>query len=151
MAMCSHRFTLLTAVLLTLGSRSQAPAVREGHIVTADSTRLFYRVVGSAPDTVIAIHGGPGVDLESIAGDFAPLAQRHTVIFYDQRGARVKVPTLVVHGEQESIPMDLVEEWVTSLPHARLVKVPKAAHFVYAEQPAVVWLAVDRFLADRVR
>ena len=44
------------------------------------------RVVGAGADTVIAIHGGPGVDLESIAGDFAPLAAQHTVIFYDQRG-----------------------------------------------------------------
>jgi pimeloyl-ACP methyl ester carboxylesterase len=28
------------------------------------------------------------------------------------------VPTLVVHGEDESILMDLVEEWVTSMPNA---------------------------------
>jgi len=62
-------------------------AVREGYVTTSDSARLFYRVVGQAPDTIIAIHGGPGVDLESIAGDFAPLAAKHTVIFYDQRGA----------------------------------------------------------------
>jgi len=33
------------------------------------------------------------------------------------------VPTLVVHGEEESIPMDLVEEWVTSMPRARLLRV----------------------------
>jgi proline iminopeptidase len=56
-------------------------------VVTPDSARLYYRVVGSGADTVIAIHGGPGVDLESIANDFAPLAERHVVVFYDQRGA----------------------------------------------------------------
>lgn len=291
--------------------------MREGYVTTSDSVRLFYRVVGRGQDTVIAIHGGPGVDLESIAGDFAPLAERHTVIFYDQRGAgrsdlpkdttrltaqrqvddldavrrhfglervtlvahsygpllaasyaiahpeavrrmvffgpvpprrgnfwqrfgasmaerldsgarsrladatrrltdpnadtrqacrdywavamrprlaepdrtlplirsdlcasnpagirygltvtnrvvmasygdwdlrprlrTLAVPTLVVHGEAESIPMDLVEEWVTSLPHARLVRVPKAAHFTYAERPDVVWPEVERFLRD---
>lgn len=59
------------------------------------------------------------------------------------------VPLLVVHGQQETIPMDLVEEWVTSMPHARLVKVPNAAHFTYAEQPALVWSVVERFLAQR--
>jgi sugar lactone lactonase YvrE/pimeloyl-ACP methyl ester carboxylesterase len=292
------------------------PPVREGYITTSDSARLFYRVIGRGADTLIAIHGGPGVDLESIAGDFAPLAERHVVIFYDQRGAgrselpkdtsrlvvsrqiadldevrrhfgarrvslvahsygpllaasyalahpeavrrmvffgpvpprrgtfwqrfgasmgqrldstarsrladankrlgdpnadtrqacrdywaigmrprlaepdrtlplirsdlcasdpagirygltvtnrvvmasygdwdlrdrlqRLAVPTLVVHGEQESIPMDLVEEWVTSLPHARLVRVPNAAHFTYAERPELVWPEVERFLA----
>jgi proline iminopeptidase len=289
-------------------------------VVAPDSVRLFYRVVGRGADTLVAIHGGPGVDLESIAADFAPLAARHVVIFYDQRGtgrstlpadttrltaqqqvddldavrrhfgasrvtlvahsygpllaatyalahpdavrrmvffgpvpprrgdfwqrfgrtmsaqldsaqlARLTdanrrladttaspeetrracrdywaigmrprlaepdrtlplvrsdlcasspagirygltttnrvvmasygdwdlrerlrglaVPTLVVHGEQEAIPMDLVEEWVTSLPHARLVRVPNAAHFTYAERPELVWPAVERFLAE---
>ena len=291
-------------------------SVREGYVTTSDSARLFYRVLGRGGDTIIAIHGGPGVDLESIAGDFAPLAARHTVIFYDQRGAgrselpadtsrlavdrqiedlddvrrhfdieratlvahsygpllaasyalahptnvrrmvffgpvpprrgdfwqrfganistrmdsasrvrlrdagrrlsdstadargacrdywaiamrprlaepdrtlpliksdlcasdpkgiryglsttnrvvmasygdwdlrerlrRLDVPTLLVHGEQEAIPMDLVEEWVTSLPRAELFRVPRAAHFTYAERPELVWTRVERFLS----
>jgi proline iminopeptidase len=292
---------------------------REGYIVTPDSLRLFYRVTGAGPDTLIAIHGGPGVDLESIAADFAPLEARHTIIFYDQRGAgrstlpadtarlgarqqvedletvrrrfgiarmtliahsygpllaasyalahpdRVRrmvffgpvpprrgdlfnrmgttfnarldstersrlaeaakrlvdprsdtaevrracreywsialrprladpdrslaliksdlcassadgirfgldvtnrvvmeshgnwdlraplaaldVPTLIVHGEEEAIPMDLVEVWVRSMPHAQLMRVPGAAHFTYAERPEIVWPAVERFLS----
>ena len=295
-------------------------STREGYLTTSDSARLFYRVMGRGSDTVIAIHGGPGVDLESIAGDFTPLAEHHVVIFYDQRGAgrselpkdttrlvasrqiadldevrrhfgarrvtlvahsygpllaasyalahpdavkrmvffgpvpprrgsfwqrfaanmgqridsagrarqvdatkrladpnadarqacrdlwavgiparlaerehslslvksdlcasdpagirygmtvtnrvvmasfgdwdlrerlrTLQVPTLVVHGEQESIPMDLVEEWVTSLPHARLVRVPRAAHFAYAERPELVWPEVERFLSEPPR
>jgi proline iminopeptidase len=56
------------------------------------------------------------------------------------------VPTLVVHGEEEAIPMDLVEEWVSSLPRAELLRVPRAAHFTYAERPEIVWPAVERFL-----
>ena len=59
------------------------------------------------------------------------------------------VPTLVVHGEEDSIPMDLVEEWVTSLPNARLLKVPRAAHFAYAERPEIVWPEVEAFLAGK--
>jgi proline iminopeptidase len=65
----------------------KTPAVREGYVTTSDSARLFFRVMGQRGETIIAIHGGPGVDLESIANDFAPLAERHVVIFYDQRGA----------------------------------------------------------------
>jgi proline iminopeptidase len=290
-----------------------------GWVTTSDAARLYYRVAGSGPDTIIAIHGGPGMDHESIYRDFLPLAQRHTVIFYDQRGggrstlpadtstlvaarqvqdldelrrhfklARVtlvahsygpllaasyaiahpnnvskmvffgpvpprrgdfwqrfgksvnarldsaqratmaqasrrmtspsatpdeitracrdlwaigmrprlaepdrtlplvksdlcatdpegirygnrvgnrvimgsygdwdlrpalrtlQVPTLVVHGADESIPMDLVREWVTSLPHATLLEVPRAAHFTYAERPELVWPAVEKFLS----
>jgi len=59
------------------------------------------------------------------------------------------VPLLVVHGQQETIPMDLIEEWVTSMPHARLIKVANAAHFTYAEQPELVWSVVERFLASK--
>jgi len=312
----------LLAVSLIGGSvTAQRPApAREGYVTTSDSARLFYRIVGRGADTIIAIHGGPGVDLESIAGDFAPLGERHVVIFYDQRGAgrsdlpkdttrlavsrqiadlddvrrhfklqrvalvahsygpllaasyalahpaavskmvffgpvpprrgafwqrfganmnqlldstarakladanrrlsspnadarqacsdywavamrprlaepdrtlplirsdlcasdpagirygltttnrvvmasygdwdlrerlrRLDVPTLVVHGEQEAIPMDLVEEWVSSLPNARLIRVPKAAHFPYAERPEIVWPEVERFLSAPAR
>jgi len=289
-----------------------------GWISTPDSMALFYRVQGQGPDTIIAIHGGPGVDLESIANDFAPLTEHHVVIFYDQRGAgrstlpqdtttltaehqisdldavrrhfhltrvtlvahsygpllaatyalahpdavkrmvffnpvpprrgdfwqrfgktmnarldsaqrtelariqkklddpasgiqedcrafwnialrprlanpdssmhliksdlcasdpvgirygltvtnrlvmasygdwdlRAKlhglnVPLLVVHGEEDVIPMDLVQEWVTSMPHAQLLRVPNAAHFSYVEQPQIVWPAVEKFLTAR--
>ena len=47
--------------------------------------------------------------------------------------------------------MDLVEEWTGSLPNARLVRVPMAAHFAYAERPEIVWPEVERFLAARSR
>ena len=320
-ASVAPRTTVLFAVaLIALGCGrtiqvAPASSPREGYVITADSARLYYRIAGTSGDTLIAIHGGPGVDLESIAGDFAPLAVRHVVIFYDQRGAgrstlprdtmtlnaeqqvrdldavrrhfglsrvtlvahsygpllaatyaiahpdlvrrmvffgpvpprrgdfwkrfgasmsarldsaqqlklaeanrrlgdpsadaraacrdfwaiamrprlaepdvslpmiksdlcasdpagirygltttnrlimnsygawdlraalaSVSAPTLIVHGENESIPMDLVEEWTTALPHATLVRVPRAAHFTYAEQPALVWPVVERFL-----
>lgn len=297
--------------------RPTGQRAREGYVTTADGARLFYRIVGGRADTLVAIHGGPGVDLESIAGDFTPLNAKHTVIFYDQRGTgrstlpadtarlnatqqiadldairthfrldrvtliahsygpllaatyaiahpdhvrrmilmgpvpprrgdfwrrfaensasrmdsagqrelssasrrlqsatagdsvraacrdywraamvprlaepartlplirsdlcasdargiqyglsttnrvvmgsygdwdiraqlrTLRVPTLIIHGEQEAIPMDLVEEWVAALPLARLVKVPRAAHFAYAERPELVWPAVEAFL-----
>ncbi|MFI5229597.1 MAG: alpha/beta fold hydrolase [Gemmatimonadales bacterium] len=302
-----------------------AQSAREGYIVTSDSARLYYRIAGTAGpgvDTIIAIHGGPGLDLESIYNDFASaLGPKHVVIFYDQRGggkselpadtmrlvaarqvqdlddvrrhfglqqvtlvahsygpllaasyaiahptsvkkmvffgpvpprrgdfftrygrninarldsaqrasmarssramtspastpdqvrqacrdywalglrprladpdkglplvkadlcatdpagirygnrlanrvimgsygdwdlrpalAKLDVPLLVVHGEQETIPMELVEEWVSAMPHATLLKVPNAAHFTYAEQSGLVWPAVEKFLAPR--
>jgi proline iminopeptidase len=309
---------LLAGAVACAGNQHPGAAgpVREGYVTTSDLARLYYRITGTGPDTIIAIHGGPGVDLESIAADFAPLGARHVVVFYDQRGAgrselpadtlrlgvarqiadldelRVRlglgavtlvahsygpllaasyalahpeavrrmvffgplpprrgdfwqrfatnlrprldsadgarlaeanrrladpasdarqacrdfwavalkprladpartqalirsdlcasdpkgiryglvttnrvvmasygdwdlrdrlrhlgIPTLVVHGEQEAIPMDLVQEWVTSLPRAELLKVPGAAHFTYVEQPGLVWPAVERFLA----
>ena len=315
---------LSTALLLFSFFASTAfaqRATRDGYITTTDGARLYYRIAGHGADTVIAIHGGPGVDLESIAGDFGPIEAKHTVIYYDQRGAgrselpkdttrlvvarqiadldelrqhfaltkvilvahsygpllaasyaiahpsnvskmvffgpvpprrgdfwkqmavnmrprldsvsntqaadasrrlgkagasnaeikkacddlwtinlrprlaepartqkliksdlcasdpagiayglgttnrvvmasygdwdlrpalrTLTIPTLIVHGEDEAIPMDLVEEWATSLPNATLLKVPRAAHFTYVERPELVWPAVAKFLGDR--
>lgn len=60
--------------------------------------------------------------------------------------ARVTAPTLVIHGEAEAIPMDLVEEWTRALPAARLLRVPGAAHFPYAERPEIVWPELLAFL-----
>jgi proline iminopeptidase len=61
--------------------------------------------------------------------------------------ARVHAPTLILHGQEEAIPMDLVEEWTTALPRATLMKVPGASHFPYVERPDLVWPAIERFLA----
>lgn len=308
--------TALAVLAVTRAAAQQSPGYAEGFVQTADSVRLYYRVAGRGADTLIAIHGGPGVDLESIYGDFLPLAARHVVIFYDQRGTgrstlpsdtlklsaerqvadldavrrhfglqqatlvahsygpllaasyaiahpdavrgmvffgpvppwrgdfwqrfavaarprldstdnarmadamrrladpsrdtrqacrdywvvalkprladpasasrvrsdlcasdptgirygltvttrvvmgtygdwdlrpqlgRLRIPLLVVHGEVEAIPMDMVEEWVSLVAGARLLRVPGAAHFAYAEQPGLVWPEVERFLGS---
>lgn len=69
------------------GPRVQsAPVPREGFIEGADGVRLYYRVAGSGADTVVALHGGPGVGHQVLAPDLGPLEARHTVIYYDQRG-----------------------------------------------------------------
>jgi proline iminopeptidase len=87
--MATRRFILATALAalsVVPVRRASAQEGNEGYVASSDSIRLFYRVVGKGRDTIIAIHGGPGVDLESIFGDFTPLAEQHVVIFYDQRG-----------------------------------------------------------------
>lgn len=89
-----HVLTVIAFLGAAVAVAAQGAPARTGVVKTPDGAELFYRVIGHAPDTLIAIHGGPGVDLESIAGDFAPLAERHTVIFYDQRGTgRSTLPT----------------------------------------------------------
>jgi proline iminopeptidase len=58
----------------------------------------------------------------------------------------VTAPTLILHGESDAIPMDLVEEWTAAMPAAKLVKVPGASHFPYVERPDLVWPAIESFL-----
>ena len=62
------------------------PPVREGYVDAGDGVRLYYRMVGVGPDTVVALHGGPGLTMEYFAEDLTSLAERRTLLFYDQRG-----------------------------------------------------------------
>ena len=63
--------------------------------------------------------------------------------------ARVKAPTLIIHGEEDAIPMAMVEEWATALPNARLLRLPETGHFPHAERPDVVFPAIEKFLRGR--
>jgi proline iminopeptidase len=60
--------------------------------------------------------------------------------------AAVKAPTLIIHGEEDAIPMAMVSEWVTALPNARIIRLPRTAHFPHAEQPKIVFPAIETFL-----
>jgi proline iminopeptidase len=60
--------------------------------------------------------------------------------------AAVTAPTLVIHGEADAIPMDLVAEWTAAMPSAKLAKIPGASHFPYVERPDLVWPMVEQFL-----
>jgi proline iminopeptidase len=61
--------------------------------------------------------------------------------------ARVKAPVLIIHGEEDAIPMAMVSNWVTALPNARILRLPHTGHFPHAEQPAIVFPAMETFLA----
>jgi pimeloyl-ACP methyl ester carboxylesterase len=53
-------------------------------------------MVGTGPDVLVMIHGGPGLDMGYMVPDFQPLAERHRLLFYDQRGG----------GRSELLPDD---------------------------------------------
>jgi proline iminopeptidase len=60
----------------------------EGYVDAGGGVRLFYRLVGSGPDTLVIVHGGPGLSFEYFGRELDPLASRgHALLFYDQRGA----------------------------------------------------------------
>jgi proline iminopeptidase len=80
------QLVLLAIVIAGLSVVTVAQAPREGFLKTPDGVQLFYKIVGSGPETLVVVHGGPGNSLESIFNDFEPLAKGRTVIYYDQRG-----------------------------------------------------------------
>jgi proline iminopeptidase len=65
----------------------ELPRAREGYVLGAGDVRLFYRLEGGGADTLVVLHGGPGLNLEGLRPDLSPLARRHTVIYFDQRGS----------------------------------------------------------------
>lgn len=60
--------------------------------------------------------------------------------------ARLRVPVLIIHGEEDAIPMTMVNEWTTSLPNARMIRLPQTGHFPHAERPDAVFPAIEAFL-----
>jgi proline iminopeptidase len=60
--------------------------IQEGYVDAGGGVRLFYRIEGTATDTIVVLHGGPGFSMDYLAADLEPLAARHALLFYDQRG-----------------------------------------------------------------
>lgn len=81
---------VISAALLLLCTACNPRAVTldrdEGRLEGADGASLYYRVMGSGSDTVVVVHGGPGAGMNSVIPGFEPLAERYTLVFYDQRG-----------------------------------------------------------------
>lgn len=58
---------------------------------------------------------------------------------------RLDVPTLVLHGEHDFIPVELAARIAEAVPDARLTVLPGCGHFTYLEAPERVFEEVARF------
>ena len=103
----------------------QTVTANDGYIASTGGVRIYYRVVGSGPDTVILVHGGPGVGMGSNFLNLEPLTAHHTLILYDQRG-----------GGRSTLPQDtalldaryFVDDLDAVRRHFRLARVTLIAH-----------------------
>lgn len=68
---------------------------------------------------------------------------------YDWTGRlrALSVPTLVIHGEEDALPVTVSAELATLLPRAQRELVPHAGHMPFWEAPDVFFPIVDSFLA----
>lgn len=86
------RLTIIAIVVATiLGllpnlSATALAQATEGFVDSSDGVALYYRVVGTGGDTIVVVHGGPGMDQGYLAPDLEYLSDSFTLIFYDQRG-----------------------------------------------------------------
>jgi proline iminopeptidase len=60
---------------------------------------------------------------------------------------RLAVPTLVLHGEDDFVPVDLATHVADAIPAARLAVLPQCGHFAYLEAPDAVMQHVSELFA----
>ncbi len=65
-----------------------AVPVDTGHLDAGGGIELYYYVLGGAHrDTIVLVHGGPGLSSSYLQKDLDFVAAKHTVVLYDQRGS----------------------------------------------------------------
>jgi len=81
-------FIIISVTVLSMeqehtAAQKSSSHMSEGYIESTDGIELYYRVMGDGPDTLIALHGGPGLHMNYIVPDLEPLTEQFTVIYYD--------------------------------------------------------------------
>ena len=71
----------------------------------------------------------------------------HPIDFdYRREARRIIAPTLIIHGDLDTIPRAASEEWTRAIPNARLLVLEGTGHFPHAETPSTFFDAVQTFL-----
>jgi proline iminopeptidase len=78
--------TTIFAVQCATPDLEAASSVSDGFIHSSDRVELYYQIRGERPDTLIMLHGGPGLSFDYLAPDLEQLEESFTLIYYDQRG-----------------------------------------------------------------
>ena len=110
----------------------------------ATYSRTMYPAWFHHPELMIA---SPPLTL-SVTG--AAVAARLRREGYDWRESfrAVRSPVLLIHGEQDALPVAEAHASAALIPDARVVPVPGAGHMPFFEEPEVTFAAANAFLAD---
>ena len=76
----------LSIISQSVDSKASKSVAQEGYFIGADGVRLSYRKIESGESLIVLLHGGPGSNMNAVWLDLQPLARKHTVLMYDQRG-----------------------------------------------------------------
>ncbi|HJQ75759.1 MAG TPA: alpha/beta fold hydrolase [Acidimicrobiia bacterium] len=63
--------------------------------------------------------------------------------------SRHPVPTLVIHGDQDFVPVELVSHIAEALPGSHFVVIPDCGHFAFLEHPDLVFEHIAAFIGGR--
>ena len=61
--------------------------------------------------------------------------------------ARAGVPSLLIHGDTDIVPLEAIRVIARGVPGSRLVVLADCGHFAYLEQPEAVRSAITEFLS----
>jgi proline iminopeptidase len=114
--------------------------------VEAAYYRIHYRTAVHAPELVdrlvprLRLNTTPEQVLTARAIEDRLYEQTWSSPGYDllPKLRRVTVPTLVIHGEDDFVPVEVVEHIAGAIPGARLAVLPQCGHFSYLEAPDAV-------------
>lgn len=59
---------------------------------------------------------------------------------------QLRIPALIVEGEQSIPTLDSAHKWAEAMPNARLLLIPNSGHYPQVEQPHLFFPAIERFL-----
>jgi proline iminopeptidase len=62
---------------------------------------------------------------------------------------RLRIPTLVIHGERDLVPVDVALEIASAISGSHLIVLNDCGHFAYLEQPDSVLSAITELMAPR--
>jgi proline iminopeptidase len=62
------------------------------------------------------------------------------------RLGQLRIPTLIIHGDADLIPLDIARHIAAAIPDARLEVLRDCGHFAYLEQPGPTYRAIAGFL-----
>lgn len=113
-SVCPVDLRLLSVTIAALGSVAcGGVADSHGYATGADGVRLYYRMMGHGHDTVVVLHGGPGLHHRYLVPALAPLSSTHTLLFYDQRGRGQSdsvADTLAMSAERDVADLEALRE-----------------------------------------
>jgi proline iminopeptidase len=88
---------LAMALLVARAAEASAQQRARQGLLSLEDARLYYEVVGTG-DPIVVVHGGPGLDHAYLQPGLDALANRNTLVYYDQRGTGRSVTALDPNG-----------------------------------------------------
>jgi proline iminopeptidase len=87
---------------------------------------------------------------DTLAGywDTAPLMADFWTTPFDFRAdlQKLNIPTLIIHGKEDVVPLSVAEDIHKAIPGSKLVIIEDSDHFPYIEKPSEFFEAIEKFL-----